>query len=226
MVTKSNRIYIILVGVFITSLIVSNLIFQKFFHLDLFGIDLELSVGIIFYPITFLVTDVVSEIFGKQKANQMVITGIFSSIFCLLIIYVANCLTATEWSPVNNETFNLVFGNTSLAVGASMFAYLCAQLIDIKIYHFWKKFTHGKYLWIRNNLSTIPSQFLDTFLILLLLCLGNAVPWDKFLILFIQGFLFKILIAIIDTPIIYLFVFYLRKKFNLRLGEEINMKIQ
>ena len=221
MVTESNRIYIILVSVFITSLIVSNLIFQKFFHLDLFGVNFELSVGIIFYPITFLVTDVVSEIFGKKKANQMVIAGVASSIFCLLIIFLANYLSATEWSPVDNKTFNLVFGNTSLAVGASMLAYLCAQLIDIKIYHFWKKFTRGQYLWLRNNLSTIPSQCLDTFLILLLLCLGGAIAWDKFLMLFAQGFFFKILIAIVDTPIIYLCVFYLRKKFNLRLGEEL-----
>ena len=219
---SANRIYLIFIGIFITSLIVSNLIFQKFFQLNFLGINFELSVGIIFYPITFLVTDVVSEIYGKKKANQMVITGIFSSIFCLLIIQIANFLPATEWSPVNTETFNLVFGNTSLAVGASMLAYLCAQLMDIKIYHFWKKITQGKHLWLRNNLSTIPSQFLDTFLILLLLCAGGAIEWDKFFTLFKQGFLFKILIAIIDTPIIYLFTFYLRKKFRITLQEELN----
>ena len=219
---SANRIYLIFIGIFITSLIVSNLIFQKFFQLNFLGINFELSVGIIFYPITFLVTDVVSEIYGKKKANQMVITGIFSSIFCLLIIQIANFLPATEWSPVNTETFNLVFGNTSLAVGASMLAYLCAQLMDIKIYHFWKKITQGKHLWLRNNLSTIPSQFLDTFLILLLLCAGGAIEWNKFFTLFKQGFLFKILIAVIDTPIIYLFTFYLRKKFQITLQEELN----
>ena len=219
---SANRIYLIFIGIFITSLIVSNLIFQKFFQLNFLGINFELSVGIIFYPITFLVTDVVSEIYGKKKANQMVITGIFSSIFCLLINQIANFLPATEWSPVNTETFNLVFGNTSLAVGASMLAYLCAQLMDIKIYHFWKKITQGKHLWLRNNLSTIPSQFLDTFLILLLLCAGGAIEWNKFFTLFKQGFLFKILIAIIDTPIIYLFTFYLRKKFRITLQEELN----
>ncbi|MBL31499.1 MAG: hypothetical protein CMP62_02065 [Flavobacteriales bacterium] len=219
---SANRIYLIFIGIFITSLIVSNLIFQKFFQLNFLGINFELSVGIIFYPITFLVTDVVSEIYGKKKANQMVITGIVSSIFCLLIIQIANFLPATEWSPVNTETFNLVFGNTSLAVGASMLAYLCAQLMDIKIYHFWKKITQGKHLWLRNNLSTIPSQFLDTFLILLLLCAGGAIEWNKFFTLFKQGFLFKILIAIIDTPIIYLFTFYLRKKFRITLQEELN----
>ncbi|MDC0189553.1 queuosine precursor transporter, partial [Flavobacteriales bacterium] len=132
----ANRIYLILISIFITSLIVSNLIFQKFFELTILGIKFELSVGILFYPITFLATDLVSEIYGSKKANQMVIMGVFSSLFCLLIVYLANYLNATSWSPVNNQTFKLVFGNTSLAVGASMIAYLCAQFIDIRIYHF------------------------------------------------------------------------------------------
>ena len=217
----ANNIYLILIGLFITSLVVSNLIFQKFFHLNILGVNFQLSVGILFYPITFLVTDIVSEVFGKKKANQMVITGIFSSIFCLAIIYIANYLPATTWSPVDNNTFELVFGNTSLAVGASMFAYLCAQLIDIRIYHFWKKFTQGKFLWIRNNCSTIPSQLLDTFLIIFILCIGKAIEWERFWELFLQGFIFKILIALIDTPIIYLCVFYLRKKFSLGINEEL-----
>ena len=218
----ANNIYLILVGLFITSLVVSNLIFQKFFYLNILGINFQLSVGIIFYPITFLVTDVVSEIFGKKKANQMVISGIVSSIFCLGIIYIANYLPSTKWSPVNNETFNLVFGNTSLAVGASMLAYLCAQLIDIRIYHFWKKITKGKHLWLRNNASTFCSQFLDTFLILFLLCSGGAINWDKFSVLFIYGFIFKIIIAVLDTPIIYCVVYYLRSKFQLKTNEELN----
>ena len=216
---SAQNIYLIFISLFITSLVVSNLIFQKFFHLTLLGFNFELSVGIIFYPITFLVTDVVSEIFGKKRANQMVITGIFASIFCLLIISIANFLPATNWSPVNNKIFKLVFGNTILAVGASMLAYLCAQLIDIRIYHFWKKLTNGKHLWLRNNGSTIFSQLVDTFLIIFLLCSGGAIEWTKFNSLFIQGFSFKILIAVIDTPIIYAFVFILRKKFNLKINE-------
>ena len=82
---SANKVYLIFISLFITSLVVSNLIFQKFFHLPILGLNFELSVGIIFYPVTFLVTDVVSEIFGKQKANQMVITGIIASIFFFLI---------------------------------------------------------------------------------------------------------------------------------------------
>ena len=162
--SNANNIYLILIGFFITSLIVSNLIFQKFFQLTILGIQFELSVGILFYPITFLITDLVSEIYGPKKANHMVMTGVVSSIFCLAIVSISNYLNATDWSPVNNQTFNLVFGNTTLAVGASMLAYLCAQFIDIKIYHFWKKLTKGNHLWLRNNFSTICSQSIDTFL--------------------------------------------------------------
>ena len=221
MKSHANNIYLVLTGLFITSLVVSNLIFQKFFQLHFLGFHFELSVGIIFYPITFLITDVISEIFGKNKANQMVIVGIFSSIFCLAIISIANYVPSTNWSPVNNQIFELVFGNTSLAVGASMLAYLCAQLIDIRIYHFWKKLTKGKHLWLRNNCSTIFSQSLDTFLIIFLLCAGGAIEWSKFQSLFIQGFCFKLIIAIIDTPIIYICVIYLRNKFKLEIGEEL-----
>tara|TARA_B100000963_G_scaffold312620_1_gene290138 strand:- start:3858 stop:4523 length:666 start_codon:yes stop_codon:yes gene_type:complete len=218
---KSNDFYLFFLSLFITSLVVSNLIFQKFFHLNFFGINFELSVGIIFYPVTFLVTDVVSEIFGKQKANKMVITGIYASIFCLVIITLANLVPSTSWSPVNDSTFKLVFGNTILAVAASMIAYLCAQLIDIRIYHFWKKLTKGKHLWLRNNCSTIFSQLIDTFLIIFLLCFGGAIEWNKFGQLFLHGFTFKIIIAIIDTPLIYLAVFYLRKKFKLKIDQEL-----
>jgi len=215
------NIYLILISLFITSLIISNLIFQKFFIIQLLGINFELSVGILFYPVTFLVTDVVSEIYGQKKANKMVLVGIVASVFCLIIVTLANKLPATTWSPVNKETFQLVFGNTPLAVGASMITYLLAQLIDIRIYHFWKRILKGRHLWIRNNLSTIFSQSLDTFLILFLLCSGNVIEWSKFSNLFIQGFLFKVIIAIIDTPIIYICVGYLRRKFKLKIGQEL-----
>ena len=187
----ANSIYLILIGFFITSLVVSNLIFQKFFQLNIFGFDFNLSVGIVFYPITFLVTDVVSEIFGKKKADKMVLTGVFASLFCLFIVLLADYIPASNQSPVSDEIFHSVFGNTIIAVGASMITYLCAQFIDIRIYHFWKKLTKGKHLWLRNNGSTIFSQLLDTFLIFTLLCSGGIIPWDNFQTYFISGFIFK-----------------------------------
>lgn len=226
----ARRIYLYLGALFITSLVVSNLIFQKFFFwkpfgdVQIFGAQLfEISVGILPYPVTFLITDLISEIFGKKKANHIVIAGIFASFFSLLIVYTANAVPATNWSPVKDQLFTSVFGNTIIAVFASMMAYLLAQFVDIQIYHFWKNLTKGKYLWVRNNFSTFSSQFIDTFTVVLLLCSFGEIPWERFTGLVISGFIFKIIIALLDTPFLYLFVYILRKRFKLGLNEEINL---
>ncbi len=216
------QIYFTLGALFIASLVVSNLIFQKFFYWDFFGIyRFEISVGILPYPVTFLITDIISEVYGKKKANQIVTTGIFASVFSLLIVYISNHTPAIASSPVDNATFSKVFGQTALAVLASMLAYLAAQYIDIYIFHFWKKVTKGKMLWVRNNFSTFTSQFVDTFAVLFLLCSFNILDWDLFAGLLISGFLFKVLIAILDTPILYLAVYYFQQRFNLARGEEL-----
>lgn len=119
--------------------------------------------------------------------------------------------------------FSTVFGNTAIAVFASMLAYLFAQFVDIQIYHFWKRLTKGKHLWLRNNFSTFTSQFVDTLTILLLLCSFDIIAWDRFYGLLVAGFLFKVLIAIIDTPFLYLGVYLFRKRFNLKVNEEIEL---
>lgn len=224
------QIYLYMGALFITSLVVSNLIFQKFFYwqpfgeITIFGGPIfEISVGILPYPITFLITDLISEIFGKKKANQVVIAGIFASFFSLLIVYTASAVPATEWSPVNNEMFTDVFGNTIVAVFASMMAYLLAQFVDIQVYHFWKRITAGKYLWLRNNFSTFSSQFIDTFTVVLLLCSFGEIAWSRFYGLVIAGFLFKVMIALFDTPLLYLFVYIIRRRFGLKIGEEISL---
>lgn len=226
----AHQIFLYLAALFITSLVVSNLIFQKFFYwypIDstLFDIPLfELSVGILPYPITFLITDLISEIYGQKKANQVVVAGIFASFFSIGILLMADTAPAIPTSPIDDETFSKVFSLSPLAVLASMIAYLCAQFIDIRIYHFWKNKTEGKHLWLRNNFSTFASQFLDTFTVILLLCLFQVLPWDLFIGLVTSGFIFKVLIAAIDTPFLYLFVYFIRRKFNLKAGEEIQLE--
>ena len=218
----ANSIYLILAALFIASLVASNLIFQKFFYWEPFGIyRFEISVGILPYPITFLITDILSEIYGKKKANQVVIAGIFASFFSTLIILIADFAPAIGSSPIDDTVFHQVFGLSPLAVFASMLAYLFAQLVDIRIFHFWKKRTKGKHLWLRNNFSTFASQFIDTFTIVFLLCSFKILPWNIFTSLLISGFLFKVIIAALDTPILYGIVFLFRKKFNLKIDEEI-----
>ena len=224
-----QRLYIFLSGIFIASLISCNLIFQKFFQIEIWvpfiGLyTFEQSVGLLPYPITFLATDILSEIYGKEKANNVVTSGLLASIFMLLIVTLSDHIATASWSPVNSETFHLVFGLSGAAVFASMIAYLFAQYIDIRLFHFWKRLTKGKHLWLRNNASTICSQFIDTCCVLLLLCFFNVIPWEKFSVLLANGFLFKIFFAAFDTPLFYLFSNLARKKFNLELGQDLSEK--
>lgn len=221
------KIYLYLGALFITSLVVSNLIFQKFFYwypfdIEIFGIKLfELSVGILPYPLTFLITDLISEIYGKKKANHLVIAGIFASFFSMGIVLLADIVPVMENSPLSDNDFKKVFSLSPFAVLASMLAYLAAQFVDIRIYHFWKKFTKGKYLWLRNNFSTFTSQFLDTFTVISLLCLFGILPWNLFFGLILSGFIFKLFVAAFDTPLLYLFVWLFKREFNLKKGEEL-----
>jgi hypothetical protein len=216
-----DKLYLILAGIFIASLVSCNLIFQKFFTWTPFGLyTFEISVGILPYPITFLVTDLISELYGKKKADQVVIAGLISSVFVMGIILIADAVTSTEWSPVKNETFHTVFGLYGPAVFASMIAYLTAQFIDIRVFHFWKKLTKGKHLWLRNNGSTMVSQLVDTVTVLLLLCSAGAIEWSRFWTLLENGFLFKVIVALLDTPIIYGAIYALKGKIEIAPYEE------
>jgi hypothetical protein len=225
----AQKLYLYLAALFITSLVVSNLIFQKFFYWYPFNWEImgnslfELSVGILPYPITFLVTDLISEIFGKKAANRVVVAGIFASFFSMGILLLAGVVPALPNSPINDATFNSVFALSPIAVLASMMAYLFAQFIDIRIYHFWKNLTKGRHLWLRNNFSTFASQFIDTFTVVGLLCVFGVLPWDAFLGLLISGVVFKILVALIDTPLLYLSVNWIRYYYKLEINEEIKL---
>jgi len=225
----AKNIYLLLASLFITSLVVSNLIFQKFFYWYPFDMSVfenrlfELSVGILPYPLTFLITDLISEIYGKRKANQVVITGIFASFFSMGILLLANSVPAIKNSPIDDTTFNQVFALSPIAVLASMIAYLLAQFVDIRIYHFWKKLTHGKMLWLRNNFSTFSSQLIDTVLVVGLLTVFGVLDSTLFWGLVLSGFIFKVIVAALDTPLLYLFVNLFRKTFDLSPTDELEI---
>ena len=232
------QLFIILSSVFIASLVSCNLIFQKFFSINIWlpfigDYTFEQSVGLLAYPVTFLVTDIISEIYGPKRANQVVASGLIASIFMLFLVTISDSVASAQFgtgnifalNPATGEKeniFHIVFGLSSAAVFASMVAYLFAQFIDVRLFHFWKNLTNGKHLWLRNNASTVLSQCIDTLLVLFLLCYFNVIPWEKFGPYFINGFLFKIFFAAFDTPFFYLFSNILKKKFGLKLNEEVS----
>ena len=206
-----ERFYMILTAIFIASLVTCNLIFQKFFTWTALGIpNFALSVGIIAYPVTFIVTDLISELYGPRRANQVVLAGFFASVFTVILVYVAMAVPTADISPLDNDTFEKVFGLSGPAFFGSMLAYLTAQFIDIRIFHFWKRLTEGKYLWLRNNASTMCSQLVDTSVILLILCSAGLINFESFYSLLWMGWMFKVFVALIDTPIIYFCLWLLK----------------
>ena len=209
-----NRFYIILAGIFIASLVTCNLIANKFVTVNLGFKVFIVSAGILPYPLTFLVTDLISEIYGQKKANLVVFSGFVASIFVLSFLWLGAQFNSIPNSIVDDSTYNAVFQNAWRLITASMIAYLFAQFIDVRIFHFWKKLTNGKHLWLRNNGSTIASQLIDTTLVISILFVG---VWDTNQILsaIIDGWIFKMLIALLDTPIIYVVIYLLKGKIDI-----------
>ena len=217
---KSKKIYLYLAATFIAALVVCNLIANKFITIDLGFKTFIISAGVLPYPITFLITDILSEIYGKKKTARIVWAGFGASLFVLGVLLLAQQFTAIAGSPVDDETFNKVFGSSWRVIFASMTAYLCAQLIDVRIYHFWKEKTAGKHLWLRNNFSTVFSQLVDTTLVVCVLFLGVR-SHSEIIQFILDGWLFKILCAFIDTPLLYASTSLIRKKLGLKFGEEV-----
>ena len=209
-----DRFYIILLGIFIASLVTCNLIANKFVTVNLGFKVFIVSAGILPYPLTFLVTDLISEIYGQKKANLVVFSGFVASIFVLSFLWLGAQFNSIPNSIVDDSTYNAVFQNAWRLITASMVAYLFAQFIDVRIFHFWKKLTNGKHLWLRNNGSTIASQLIDTTLVISILFVG---VWntDQILSAIIDGWIFKMLMALLDTPIIYVVIYLLKGKIDI-----------
>tara|TARA_R110002050_G_scaffold149463_1_gene276001 strand:- start:30315 stop:30992 length:678 start_codon:yes stop_codon:yes gene_type:complete len=218
---QADFLYLTLAALFIASLVVTNLIANKFVTVDLGFKQFVISAGMIPYPFTFLITDILSEIYGKRKTTNVVITGFFASVFILIILWFGNVFPAIEKSPVSDSVYSTVFANSYRVVFSSMLAYLIAQFADLKLFHFWKGLTNGKHLWLRNNASTIVSQLLDTTLVVGVLFIGKM-TFTEMGELIKDGWMYKVLFALADTPLMYLSVHFIRKKYKLLENEEMS----
>lgn len=216
----ADFLYLLLAVLFIAALIVCNLIANKFISIDLGFKVFVISAGVLPYPITFLITDILSEIYGRKKTNMVVYLGFFASVFVLGILWLGNQFNAIADSPVGDNVYAQVFSNSWRIVLSSMIAYLAAQLVDVRIFHFWKTLTNGKHLWLRNNGSTLVSQLLDTTLVVFVLFVG-AKSFGEMGNLIFDGWMFKALCALLDTPIFYAAVYLLRNYFGLKPAEEL-----
>lgn len=205
-----DTIFLVLAAVFLSSLVVCNLIANKFLTVDLGFKVFTLSAGALPYPITFLATDLLSELYGRRRANRVVMAGFAASLFALMALWLGGQFEAINDSPVSQATYQAAFGNTWRVIGASMTAYLVAQFIDVRLFHFWRDLTKGKHLWLRNNASTVVSQLLDSVLVVSVLFWGVK-PGDEMLAIVLDLWLFKALVAFVDTPLFYYFTWLLKR---------------
>ncbi|MCA8974253.1 MAG: queuosine precursor transporter [Planctomycetes bacterium] len=202
--------FLLLASVFLASLVVCNLIANKFLTVDLGFKVFVLSAGSLPYPITFLATDLLSEIYGKRRATQVVWAGFAGSLFTLGALWLGAQFDAIDGSPVSSATYHAAFGTAPRVIAASMTAYLIAQFIDVRMFHFWKDLTDGRHLWLRNNASTIVSQLLDSLLVVVVLFYGNKTV-DEMTWMIVDLWLFKSLIALADTPLFYYGAWWLQR---------------
>lgn len=230
---RRERVFILLAGFFLCAMTLLNVIgITRFVQLG----PMQIAVGVLAYPLTFLCTDLISELYGKARANFMVTVGLILNGFVLAIMAVANAMpsidpmTQPPWQTIelaNNirlpdgsvveqsvELFSLVYACTAGAVVASMIAYIAAQYIDVFLFHRIKQWTGGKHLWLRNNGSTLISQAVDSIAVISItfgaVFLAGDMAISTILLLMASNYVFKLLAALLDTPIIYLLVSRLR----------------
>ena len=228
---RRAAVFLLLSSVFIASMTMLNILgTSRFLDLsfELLGIQIPVivAVGVLPYPITFLCTDFISEIFGRKKASQVVWAGLIVNIWLAFIVWLAGALPdfkTTELSESSNNAFMVIRQLSLSTIAASMIAYFLAQYSDVRIFHFFKEKTKGKHLWLRNNASTMFSQFVDTVSVILIthiLTRSIPLPEEKSEIeglafLIINAYVFKFFFAVLDTPILYAGVKYLRNYLGL-----------
>lgn len=227
---RRETLFLVLAGLFLGTLAMLNILgITRFIKLveitdasgdiaTLGGVPLvfAVAVGVLPYPLTFLCTDFISELYGRRRANIVVWVGLLLNVWVVFILWLGGALPGFEpldsgqivpdaagRLPVYYEVRALAFG----AVTASMIAYLVAQLVDVQVFHFWKRLTRGKHLWLRNNGSTVVSQLVDTAAVILIThYYAHALPVSdshpvlgQLMVFIVTGYAFKLAMALLDT---------------------------
>lgn len=203
-----GKLFLSLAALFTTSLVVGDVIGGKLTGVPLFGSVHFLSVGFIPFPITFLLTDLLNEFYGKRAARTVTWVGFSMAAFTLVVLTIAVAVPwhpetqKPEWTGLTQPTYDAVFASGRRILIASMTAYVVAQLIDIAVFHRLKALTKGRFLWLRATGSTVVSQLLDTIVIQSLVWSGDLEP-ARLTNLIITSWVGKVLIALALTPLIY-----------------------
>jgi queuosine precursor transporter len=195
---RKQQLFLWLAGFFVASLICADLIGGKFFVVG----KVHLSVGMLAFPLTFVLTDVVNEFFGQAGARRITFLGLGTAIFAFVIINVALALPTSPESPLSGDQFKTVFGWSGRLYLASLSAYVVGQLIDISVFGALRRLTRHRLLWLRATGSTLVSQAIDTVVVNVVLLSGAKTAAFIFTVIR-DSYLTKVLIALALTPLIY-----------------------
>ena len=245
---RRQRVFLVLAGIFLGTLSLLNLLgITRFLDLSfpLFGMQVPMvvAVGVLPYPITFLCTDLISEIYGRKRATEVVWMGLVLNLWVVLLLWLGGVLPGVDGAEIVDPETGMVLnadGTPAVffqvrdfafaTVAASMIAYLSAQWCDVQLFHLWKWLTGGRHLWLRNNGSTLVSQLVDTTAVILIAHFwANALPtvvddqplWPQLLTVIASGYVFKVAVALVDTGPVYLLVGWLRPFLGIEKDQEL-----
>jgi queuosine precursor transporter len=208
---RKQRLFVYLTGIFVAALLVSDLIGGKFFRVA----GLDFSVGMIPFPLTFLLTDIVNEFYGTEGARRLTYVGLVTAVFVFAVINVAIALPTSPESPLAGGVFKNVIGSSVRLYVASLAAYLVGQLLDISIFLFVRRLTGERFLWLRSTGSTVVSQAVDS-LVVGFVFLSGSKSTGFILRTARNGYLVKLVLAVGLTPVIYLGHGILHRHFHVK----------
>ncbi len=217
--SKKDMVFVILAGIFITNAVVAELIGGKLIQIGPF----VMSIGILPWPVVFLTTDLINEYFGEKGVRRLSFITASLIAYAFVVLLFAIAIPATKGiSPVSDEQFRAVFGQSMWIIVGSIIAFLVSQLIDVTVFWYFRNKTGGKKIWLRATGSTVISQLFDSFIVLgIAFWLPGKIDFETFLSSALTGYTFKLSIAILLTPVIYA-GHHLIKKFLSDADERIN----
>lgn len=196
--TRQHQLYVVLVALFVTCLLVADIVAGKFFRIG----TLSMSTGTVAFPIAFVLTDIVNEYYGRRGARLMTSVGMAMLIVGFAIIMAARFAPVSDETYVTQAAFDNVFGLTGRLFGASLVAYLVSQFLDIHTFHIVKRVTASKHLWLRAIGSTALSQVVDTVFVNFGALLGNLTI-ERIWEIVLYSYLYKLVVAVMLTPLCY-----------------------
>lgn len=200
--SRKDLVFLVLAGFFVTNAIVAELIGGKL--VQFFSLFTQ-SIGIILWPVIFILTDLINEYFGKDGVKKLTYITMGLIAFTFILLTVALNIPATSFSPVSDGAFHNVFGQSQWIIVGSLIAFVVSQLVDVNMFWVFKKLTGEKHIWLRSTGSTVISQLVDTFVVqFIAFVLPGKWTFDEFLVNASWGYSFKLIIAVALIPLIYM----------------------